>query len=192
MAAAGAALLARSICNAPLSHLIGLRTDASDDVHVQKSIHVAAEAQEVYECWRNLEGLPRFMSHVREVRKIDDSHYHWVVDGAPGQTLEWQSEITADLPGELLAWRTMPGASIPSSGVMRFESGKDGTRVHVRMSYCPPGNALGHTVAKLLGRDPKHQMDQDLLRFKNFIEARRGTQDRPALRETETTRAAAS
>lgn len=177
LAITGAALLVRSICNAPLPHLIGLRTDASDSVRVQKSIQVAASAAEAYESWRNLERLPRFMSHVREVRKIDDTRYHWFVDGPAGRTIEWQSEITADIPGELIAWRTVAGSSVQCSGIVRFEPVAGGTRVHVRMSYCPPGNALGHTVAKLFGRDPKHQMDEDMLRFKNFIEASLRSQD---------------
>lgn len=171
LAITGAALLVRSICNAPLSHLMGLRTDESDSVRVQKTIQIAAGPQAAYEYWRSLEGLPRFMSHVREVRKIDDTRYHWIVDGPAGRAMEWISEITSDVPGELIAWRTVAGSSIQCSGVVRFEPVTNGTRVHVQMSYRPPGNALGHAAARLFRRDPKRQMDEDMLRFKNFADA---------------------
>ena len=38
------------------------------------------------------------------------------------------------------------------------------------MSYNPPAGALGHAVAELFGADPKHEMDDDLMRMKSFIE----------------------
>jgi len=44
------------------------------------------------------------------------------------------------------------------------------TRVHVRMSYNPPAGWLGHGIATTFGVDPKHSMDEDLLRMKTLIE----------------------
>ncbi|MGH8177199.1 MAG: BON domain-containing protein, partial [Steroidobacter sp.] len=84
LAAGGAALLVRSICNMPLLHLVGIRASDADGVLVQKTMEVHAEVDEVYECWRALESLPVFMSHIREVSRIDDTRYHWVVDGPAG------------------------------------------------------------------------------------------------------------
>ncbi len=111
------------------------------------------------------------MSHVREVRKVDDRRYHWVVDGPAGAHVGWDAEVTAEVPDELIAWRTVEGAPVRSAGVVQFEpTGYGGARIHIRMIYRPPANALGHTVAKLFGRDPKHQIDEDLLRFKRYME----------------------
>jgi hypothetical protein len=36
---------------------------------------------------------------------------------------------------------------------------------------------VGHLVATLLGRDPKHELDADLMRMKSFIETGRLPQD---------------
>jgi uncharacterized membrane protein len=171
LATGGAALLGRSICNMPLSHFVGARTDAEDGVLVQKTIYVDATPEETYRCWRALESFPRFMHHVREVRKDGDTRYHWRVDGPAGIPVEWDAEITADVPGELIAWHTAAGSAVQSYGVVQFEPSSDGsTRIQVRMSYRPPANLVGHTVAKVFGRDPKHQIDADLARFKTFIE----------------------
>jgi uncharacterized membrane protein len=172
LAASGGALLVRSICNVPLAHLLGIRTSDADGVLVQKTLDVYAEVDEVYSHWRDLESFPAFMTHIREVRKIDDTHYHWTVDGPAGVPVEWDAQITADVPGELIAWRTVEGSTVQSSGVVQFEpTNYGGTRIHVRMSYRPPANVAGHTVAKLFGRDPKRQIDTDLMRFKTFIES---------------------
>jgi uncharacterized membrane protein len=54
---------------------------------------------------------------------------------------------------------------------VRFEALDDNTtRLQVRIAYHPPAGALGHAIARLFGRDPKHQLDDDLLRFKSLLE----------------------
>lgn len=176
LALGGIALLARSITNQPLGHLFGVRGGLEDGFVIQKTMHVYADPEEVYACWRQIENFPRFMSHVREVRKLSDTRYHWVVDGPAGIPVEWDSEVTADVPGELIAWHTVEGSIIQSSGVVHFEPDAYGdTRVHIRMSYRPPANAVGHTIAKIFGTDPRHQMDEDLARFKSYMEVGKTT-----------------
>jgi uncharacterized membrane protein len=176
LALSGTALLARAASNMPLSHFFGVRGDLDEGVTIQKTMHVYAELDEVYACWRQLETFPQFMSHVREVRKLSDTRYHWVVDGPAGIPVEWDSEITADVPGELIAWRTVEGSVVHSSGVIHFEPDRYGdTRVHIHMTYRPPANAIGATVAKILGVDPRSQMDSDLARFKSYIEVGKTT-----------------
>lgn len=181
LATVGAGLLGRSVSNTAWSRLFGMGAEAEDGILVQKTVQVYADLDEAYSCWRNLENFPQFMSHVREVARIDDTHYHWKVDGPAGVPVEWDAVITAEVPGELIAWRTVEGSAVQSSGVVQFEpTSYGGTRIHVRMSYRPPANVLGHTVAKIFGRDPQRQMDADLARFKTYIETGRAPRDSAA------------
>ncbi|HZD10900.1 MAG TPA: hypothetical protein VE553_06120, partial [Candidatus Binatia bacterium] len=54
---------------------------------------------------------------------------------------------------------------------VHFAPAEDGgTQIDIQMSYNPPAGAAGHSVAQLLGYDPKSLMDDDLLRFKTLIE----------------------
>jgi uncharacterized membrane protein len=176
IALCGAGILARSIGNLPLSHMLGVQGGIEDGIVIQKTMHIYAELDEVYSCWRQIENFPRFMSHVREVRKLSDTRYRWVVDGPAGIPVEWDAEITADVPGELIAWRTVEGSEVQSSGVVHFEPDTYGdTRVHVRMTYRPPANAVGRTVAKIFGVDPRRQMDADLARMKSYLEVGKTT-----------------
>lgn len=184
LALLGAALLARSIVNRPIPRMLGIRTPPEDGVRVQKSIHVMADLEETYSVWRNPENFPRFMSHVLEVRRIGENRYRWRVDGPAGVPVEWESQVTADVPGELIAWHTAGHSVVQSTGLVQFEpSAYGGTHIHVRMSYRPPANLVGHTVARLFGRDPKHQLDQDLMRFKTYIETGRPPHDAAAARK---------
>jgi len=108
------------------------------------------------------------------------------VDGPAGVPVEWDAVITADVPGELIAWRTMEDSAVQSVGVVQFEPSNRGgqrygsARVHVRLSYRPPVNRVGHTVAKVFGKDPQRQIDSDLSRFKTFIETGRRPRDNAA------------
>jgi uncharacterized membrane protein len=43
------------------------------------------------------------------------------------------------------------------------------------MAYRPPANAVGRTVAKIFGADPRRQMDDDLARFKSYMEVGKTT-----------------
>ncbi len=74
----------------------------------------------------------------------------------------------------MLAWRTEGDAAVQHGGVVRFIGNDDGTTtVDVKLAYNPPGGVPGHVVARLLGADPRHQMDDDLLRMKTFLETGR-------------------
>jgi uncharacterized membrane protein len=84
----------------------------------------------------------------------------------------------AFVPNEAFAWRTIEGSPVAHAGLIRFEPASDGqTRVHIRMSYNPPGGWLGHGVAAAFGADPKRSLDADLVRMKTLIETGRPPHD---------------
>jgi uncharacterized membrane protein len=165
----GALLALRGASNLPVRRLVGVGASRRA-VDLRKTIHVGAPRHEVFAFFAAFENFPRFMSHVRAVRRTGEGRWHWVVDGPAGAATEWDAEVTAFEPDEVVAWRTVPGARVESAGIVRFEDERDGTRLDVRLSYNPPAGAIGHALAVLLGADPKHRMDDDLLRLKSLLE----------------------
>jgi uncharacterized membrane protein len=152
----------------------GTRIPHQLGVQVQRSIHVNAPPRKAYEFVRDLENLPRFMEHVKNVSKKDDKRSHWVVKAPAGTEVEWDAEIINDLPGELIAWRSVNNPDIDSAGSVRFErtTGDGGTVIRVSMQYLPPAGILGATVAKLFGEEPEQQLKDDLGRLKTALESR--------------------
>ncbi len=144
-----------------------------EGIRVDRSITINASRETVYSFWRNLENLPRFMKHVQCVKKIDDKHSHWLVEGPAGQNIEWDAEIINEIPNELVAWRSLPGASVMNAGTVRFEhaTAGRGTKVSVALQYDPPAGQVGVIVAKLFGKDPAHEVEMELHRLKNILEA---------------------
>jgi uncharacterized membrane protein len=138
-------------------------------VDIHKIVNVDAPLEEVFAFWANYENFPRFMSHVREVRDTGGGTSHWVVDRPAGVPVEWDAVVTALETNDVLAWTSVPGSAVESSGIIRFAQNEDGTtHVDLKMTYSPPAGAIGHAAAKLLGADPKRQMDDDLARAKTF------------------------
>jgi len=174
----GAALIVRSTTNVPLSRLAGMAGRRGIDVH--KTIHVNAPVEQVFETLARYESFPQFMTNVREVRLREDGVSHWVVAGPGGIPVEWDAVTTRMEPNRLLSWETVPGSTVEHAGTIRFRPDDGGTRLDIEMSYRPPAGALGHVVARLFGADPKSEFDQDLLRFKTFLETGRPAHDAAA------------
>ncbi len=187
MAAAGSALMYRGATGyCPMYAAAGLNTvgerernetrrrlSGSRGVHVAEVVTIRAPAGELYAFWRDLEQLPRFMNHLVSVTDLDGRLSHWVAQAAGGRTVEWSAEIINEIPGELIAWSTLAGSEVVSSGSVSFKPSADGreTQVRVRLQYDPPAGKIGAAVARLLGKDPSQTIREDLRRFKQLMEA---------------------
>lgn len=140
---------------------------------VEESVTINRQASELYRFWRNLENLPRFMSHLESVERITDTLSRWRAKGPAGTTVEWNAEIINEVPDQVIGWRSIEGSDVVSAGSVNFEDAGPGrgTRVRVRLQYSPPGGKVGAAVAKLMGRDPATEIREDLRRFKQIVEA---------------------
>jgi uncharacterized membrane protein len=139
---------------------------------VTSSVTINRPPEEVYRFWHDLQNLPRFMANLETVRPRDDRRSHWIARGPAGGKIEWDAELVEDRPNELISWRTLPGADIAHAGVVRFTRapGGRGTELSVEMDYLPPGGLFGMRLAKLVGRDPRQQLENDLRRLKQVLE----------------------
>jgi len=169
MMVGGAALLARAVTNEPARRLIGLRGDHGA-IELRKSMIVEAPVDEVFRFMTDFENFPRFMQHVRRVRRLPDGRSHWVVDGLAGMPLQWDAEVTRFEPDKAFEWRTSEGSPVRHAGSMSFEPTDLGTRIDLRVSYEPVGGRIGQAIAAVLGGNPKRALDDDMLRFKSLLE----------------------
>ena len=141
-------------------------------IHVEECMTVERTPWDLYSFWRNFENLARFLHHVESVKVLDEKRSHWVIRAPAGTTVEWDAEIINDEPNALIAWRSLANANVDNAGSVRFVPGPDGrgTQVRVVIDYIPPGGVVGKWVAALFGRNPGHQIREDLRRFKRLME----------------------
>ena len=137
---------------------------------VEGSIEVEAPVQEVYDYWKTLENLPRFMTNIEKVRSTGGDTTHWMVKGPLGAKLEFDARTTQNEPNDAIAWNTEDG-DVETSGQVRFqEAGSGRTRVEVQMNYWdPPGGKTGEIASRVVS-NPQVMMRQDLQNFKEIIE----------------------
>ena len=149
-----------------------LSNDSNHGIHAKGTCIVNLPPDEVYSFWRKFENLPRFMRHLDAVHDMGEGRSHWKAKGPAGMKVEWDATIIADVPGEIITWRSLEGSDVDNAGAVRFEraAGGRGTIVKVNIEYAPIGGALGAAVAKLFGEEPEQQLDDDLRRFKQVLE----------------------
>lgn len=149
-----------------------LTNGSNHGIHAKGTCIVNSTPEEVYQFWRNFQNLPRFMRHVDSVEELDEGRSHWKVKGPAGMEVEWDATIVADVPNEVITWRTLENADVDHAGAVRFEraAGGRGTIVKVNLEYMPIGGVIGSTVAKLFGEEPEQQLYDDLRRFKQVME----------------------
>jgi uncharacterized membrane protein len=147
----------------------GLR---SDEIAVRAAITVNRPVAEVFDYWHDFTNLPRFMAHLEDVTLLGSDRSRWTARAPAGVQVVWEAEITADTAEELIAWRSVEGSDIATTGRVRFQPapGDRGTEVHVAIEYRPPAGRLGSAVAKLFGESPDQQIRDDLRRFKQVLE----------------------
>jgi uncharacterized membrane protein len=171
IAAAGAAIAARGASNLPLAKLLD-HVLGRAPIELRKTIVLHAPPERVFALWSQLEGLPRFLQHVRsiQVNPREPARSRWEVDGPAGFPLVFETVTTRVVPGRELSWTTLPDQPIEHTGAVRFDPVAGGTRVQIYLSYRPPGGAIGHAVAHILGWDPKARIDDDMIRMKALLE----------------------
>jgi uncharacterized membrane protein len=142
------------------------------ELRATTSIIIDRPRDELYSAWRNFDNLPRFMQHILEVTTYDDRRSHWVARMPLGQRVEWDSEVTEDVPNERIKWQSTGDSAVQHHGEVRFRPATDGrgTEVDVDLHYLPPGGSVGTAFARLISGLTRYEIQADVRRFKQLME----------------------
>jgi uncharacterized membrane protein len=145
----------------------------------EQSIDVNVDVTTAYGQWTRFESFPRWMEGVASVDQIDDTRLHWVakvkseVAETENETREWDARITEQVPDRRISWESVGGEpdEKPNEGHVTFEPlGASACRVGFRMEWEPEA-ALKAQESYMLAA-VNQVVAADLVRFKDFIEAR--------------------
>lgn len=145
---------------------------AAETPEFKSSITVEKPVDELYRFWQDPQNLSLVMEDNTQVTPTASGHMHWIVEGPLNRSIEWDTQVVEERPNELIRWRSVPGATIPSEGWVRFRPApRDwGTEVTLGFSFDVPGGALGNKAGQLLGFVPRILVEQVLRRFKSLAE----------------------
>jgi len=123
---------------------------------------VKAPVDRVYEHWSRLEDLPKFVTPLQDVCRIDETHfsYTWLPNGSEEKGI---FHIVLQIPGRRIAWRTMSNGFM--SGVVSFEPhSQEETEVTLKIRSIFDQPSLSHRV------------EEYLRNFKRLVESEAGVQ----------------
>jgi uncharacterized membrane protein len=142
-------------------------------IDVREAIRLELPVAEVYRFWRQLENLPRFMTHLERVIDLGDGRSHWVAKGPADLRIEWDAEIINEEENKLIGWRSLAGSDVVTAGSVTFSTVRpeQSTQLSVHLQYATPAGRAGAILARLLGREPSQMIREDLRRLKQLLEA---------------------
>lgn len=137
------------------------------------AVVINRDAEQLYAYWRELENLPRLFEHLERVEPIDQTQSLWVARDPFGRDIQWQAEIHNEVPGEMIAWRSLAGSQLDTAGSIHFKplSEGRGTAVTLTLKYDPPAGRTGAAVAKMLGSGMESEISTALRRLKQVMES---------------------
>lgn len=140
--------------------------------HLQEAVTLDVELAQVYAFWRNFENFPAFMKELSSVQVTGENTSHWVVDLPRGPKVEWDAEITHEIPNRVISWQSTSNSYVKQVGSVGFHpaTGGRGTVVSLSLLYELTGGAVTELATKLLLEDPKTLILKNLRRMKALLE----------------------
>ena len=139
---------------------------------IGRTVTINRPRDELYAFWRDFKNLPKFMENISSVAMTGENRAVWTIAAPAGRTVDVETEVVTDRPGEIIAWRSVAGSQIDTEGRVAFSDapGGRGTQVEAIVAYKAPGGELGRLVAKLFQAEPSIQARRELKRFKMLME----------------------
>jgi uncharacterized membrane protein len=151
------------------------RTEVGDPGSATASILIDRGVDELYAYWRGFQHLPALFSRIVWVEPLGSGRSRLYLSTREGEAV-WTTELTEQVPGYHLAWKTLEPEYFHHSGSLDLRPDADGkTRVTIRVAN-RPGAGQGHhgdVIAPV-------ELDDALKRFKVLAEAGRPPTTGPA------------
>ncbi|HYF67231.1 MAG TPA: SRPBCC family protein [Ohtaekwangia sp.] len=142
-------------------------------MEIESTLTIDKSRKDVFTFWRNLENLPRFMKHLKDVTVLDDQRSSWSakLPGGVGK-VSWEAVIEQEEENKLLCWTSLPGSTIDNAGEIQFEDVAPGkTQIRAKISYRLPAGDVGSVAGKMFNPVVEKMIKDDLVRFKSLIES---------------------
>jgi len=141
-------------------------------IHVREAVRVERPVEEIYGFWRQLENLPRVLTHLEQVSDLGDGRSHWIARGPADLGVEWDAEIINEVENKVIAWRSLPQSDVVTAGSVNFKPLRGGraSEISVHLQYEPPAGRAGAFFARMFGREPSQTIREDLRRLKQVME----------------------
>ncbi|MCC6508487.1 MAG: DUF2892 domain-containing protein [Pirellulaceae bacterium] len=145
--------------------------DAIKGVKVEETFVIDRSAHDLYEVWTRWEELPKFLPHIKSIKKIGAKRTQWIAEAPLGMTLTWDADILKQDADRMVSWKSVQG-DVGTAGSVHFkEVGDQKTEMRVSMQYDPPGGKVTAMVAEFFNMGLDKRVRDDLEKFKERLDA---------------------
>lgn len=156
-----------ALARRPIPH--ELFSEVEDKQVRPASVTINKPVEEVWAFLRDLSKMPSYIRGLKSIQILSPKLSHWVFEHE-GKKHEHDSEIIADEPLRLFAWKTVGEENQVGAVTLEAAPGGRGTMVSMRTSSDKAlGKVLG-VASYYAGKDPKSESYINLRRMKSFME----------------------
>lgn len=138
------------------------------DTELTAAVTINKPRDQVYRFWREPTGFPQAVKGLDSVEVTGDRTSRWKGRGPGNIIREWESEITEELPGERLAWRTTSG-SPQHEGAVTFRDAPGGRGTEVTVTISAVSEGIGRAIA-MAPRVAEWGIEESLARIRQYLE----------------------
>ena len=157
----------------PGNHYVPLPKGSKDGfTHAHARQTILVEPQALYQLWSDITLFPLWQEHVVSVTPTGPKQSHWVMgnpEDEDGKRVEFDSEITEDIPGSKIVWRSIAG-DVHQGGEVTFEARQDGRGTLVTLVQYVKVGAVASALGSVAKRGPAQTVIEDLRHFKQLAE----------------------
>lgn len=167
----GAGMVTRLLAR-PVTQQVVRLGRARRQIQLHRSFIVHRPVHDVFAFAQDFENFPKIFGALRSVVDYRDGRSRWEVSTPSGRSLSWEASVTKYVPNSVIAWTSVAGSAVATTGIVRLTPTEDGcTRVEVELSYEPRDTDLREALHALIDVPRDRQMQADLARVDSYIRA---------------------
>jgi uncharacterized membrane protein len=168
---AGAILAGYALRPVALAALVAAGLDRQHVV-VHRAFDVTRPVHEMFVFFRDFENFSHLIEEIHCVEDFQDGRSHWEIRSPDGKLVAWDAVVTKYLPNAVIAWQSVAGSVVQSSGIVRFSPLSDGgTHLDIHMEYRPLHASLRAAVRALFAPHPSARIAAELSQSRAYLEA---------------------
>jgi uncharacterized membrane protein len=167
---AGLALLGVA-AHRPIANALRAAGSKRRSGELRLSFVVDRPVEEVFRFCADFENFPKLISALREVRDNGDGRSHWCASTPGGGEIEWDAVTTKFVTNSVIGWRSVPGAPVTTTGMLRFSPEDESTCVRVAVDYKVTRSGMTDALAALIKPRRTREFAADIRRLERKLAA---------------------
>lgn len=140
-------------------------------VSLHTGVDVRCSISDAFAFFKDFENFPRVVGSLRSVTDYEDGRSHWEAFTPAGDVIAWDAVVTKYVPHSVIAWQSVRGSPVNTSGLIRFSApGADTTHLDITLTYRPERTGLADALHALIAPSAADQVRTAMEQARFYLE----------------------